>query len=264
MESVISARAKTILRRTVLAVATVTACAGASAALPQFTFNPNAVGLEGTGFSADNLIISDYANVIFTPTGFTETGFLSVTSAQLGATTFQPAGLNSAYGLYIAFSGTGVNTLGLPAGVNAGTFSALSYTLYGYNGVGSFTPTSAPVPFVKLATGALDTSKVSTFAGTSVAGQVTTANANANLTFSIEPGKQGFFGSPTSFYTLAQSVFGNTQSTIAMTSTGITVSQGGGAVNFVAAPIPEPETYALLLAGLGAVGFMARRRKTAN
>jgi hypothetical protein len=28
------------------------------------------------------------------------------------------------------------------------------------------------------------------------------------------------------------------------------------------APIPEPQTYALLLAGLGVVGFVARRRKT--
>lgn len=27
------------------------------------------------------------------------------------------------------------------------------------------------------------------------------------------------------------------------------------------APVPEPETYAMLLAGLGLVGFMARRRK---
>ena len=27
------------------------------------------------------------------------------------------------------------------------------------------------------------------------------------------------------------------------------------------APIPEPETYAMLLAGLGLVGFIARRRK---
>lgn len=29
----------------------------------------------------------------------------------------------------------------------------------------------------------------------------------------------------------------------------------------VAAPIPEPETYAMMLAGLGMLGFMARRRK---
>ena len=32
----------------------------------------------------------------------------------------------------------------------------------------------------------------------------------------------------------------------------------------VTAPIPEPETYALMLAGLGLVGFMARRRKRAE
>ena len=31
-------------------------------------------------------------------------------------------------------------------------------------------------------------------------------------------------------------------------------------VSFVSAPVPEPETYALMLAGLGLVGFAARRR----
>ncbi len=34
-------------------------------------------------------------------------------------------------------------------------------------------------------------------------------------------------------------------------------------ITLVTAPIPEPETYALMLAGLGVVGFMARRRKQA-
>lgn len=35
-------------------------------------------------------------------------------------------------------------------------------------------------------------------------------------------------------------------------------------VKFVAAAVPEPETYAMLLAGLGIVGFTARRRKNLN
>ncbi len=33
-------------------------------------------------------------------------------------------------------------------------------------------------------------------------------------------------------------------------------------VGFAAAPVPEPETYALMLAGLGAVGVAARKRKS--
>jgi len=44
--------------------------------------------------------------------------------------------------------------------------------------------------------------------------------------------------------------------------TGMVNGAGGqysAAIN--ATPVPEPETYAMLLAGLGAVGFLARRRK---
>jgi hypothetical protein len=32
-------------------------------------------------------------------------------------------------------------------------------------------------------------------------------------------------------------------------------------VKFVSAPVPEPETYAMMMAGLGLIGFMARRRR---
>jgi hypothetical protein len=34
------------------------------------------------------------------------------------------------------------------------------------------------------------------------------------------------------------------------------------AVNFQAAPIPKPETYAMFLAGLGLMGAIARRRES--
>jgi hypothetical protein len=48
-------------------------------------------------------------------------------------------------------------------------------------------------------------------------------------------------------------------------ATGTGTGTLGGRLSYtasaVAAPIPEPQTYALLLAGLGTVGFMARRRR---
>jgi hypothetical protein len=44
---------------------------------------------------------------------------------------------------------------------------------------------------------------------------------------------------------------------------GAIIGQGQNKLRFefVAAPVPEPETYALLLAGLGVVGMLARRRR---
>jgi hypothetical protein len=34
-----------------------------------------------------------------------------------------------------------------------------------------------------------------------------------------------------------------------------------GVLTVMAAPVPEPETYAMMLAGLGLLGGMARRKK---
>jgi hypothetical protein len=41
------------------------------------------------------------------------------------------------------------------------------------------------------------------------------------------------------------------------------MSYGGGLTLTAVAAVPEPETYAMLLAGLGVIGAIARRRKAA-
>ena len=50
----------------------------------------------------------------------------------------------------------------------------------------------------------------------------------------------------------------------ALTFLGFPASAGaayGGVITTVPAAVPEPETYALMLGGLGVVGFLATRRR---
>ena len=251
------------------------ACGSASAlALPVFTFNPAgaSTALAGGATTADNIIVSDFSHVTVNPiTGaFTESGFLSVQSFQLVGAVAASPGLNSTYGLYLSFSGTGQQTPGdLLTSFTNGTFTSLDYTLWGYNGpTASFgfdasnNPTTSAVGSVALATGSLIQGSVNTAPAFGSSGPSFVPSANATVTFETVDSESGFFVDPSPFYDLSFAAFTNTVSQVEVISPNeFRIRQGGGAFNFGVSPIPEPETYALMLAGLGMVGFMARRRK---
>lgn len=241
------------LKRAAVAAAAMTACAGAWAAdLPDFTFNSGS-----SSFAADNLNISDYSVVNFDGLGgFTTSGLLAVTSFQHDGTVVTGTGLNNSYGLYFSFNGTGSVT-DFGGGFSAGNYNNLSFSLYAYNGaaatygVTAAGATKSATTDTLLATGSLVSGTVSQTGGV--------PSANASLSFALTAAGKGYFTSPDPFYNLAFSAFTNTLSTVTPTATGFTISNGGGAVNFATA-VPEPETYAMIFAGLGALGFLARRR----
>ncbi|MDR7268974.1 hypothetical protein J2X20_001603 [Pelomonas saccharophila] len=249
-----------ILHGASVAAALMTFCVAASAALPTFNFNPGAVGLNGASLTADNILISNYSTVTIDPAGtFTESGYLPITGFQLSGSALTPGGLNTDYGLYLAFTGTGTTTVNDPTTTfNFGNFTTLTYTLYGYNGTASFgfsgnTPTETASGEVALASGTLISGSVLTVP---TGGGTFSPSANAMLTVSLT---QPTFFSPDPFYSVALTAFSNTPSQVEPFAGGFRIRQGGGSLNF--APVPEPGSAAMLLCGLVAAGFLGYRRQ---
>lgn len=107
-----------------------------------FTWNPKAVKLDGTKFTADTLVLSDFAQITFSEGGtrFVDRGYLPIVGFTLKGQTVTPAsyGTTGGWGAYIQYVGTGTQSYtpqGIPA---AATFSTLTYQIVGYNGVATF------------------------------------------------------------------------------------------------------------------------------
>jgi len=243
-----------------------------AASLLDVTWNPTAIGLSAGGpFTFDNVLINTYGNIDITGggTAFTEQGFarMTVFSDNGLPTAIPTAGLPglTPYSLYFDFTATGTQTAGVPS---TGSFTSLNFSLLAAPGVTTFTPDGAGIfsatgaPTITLATGSLisgTTSLTAGGAGLLPASQILT-------TFIPNPAFAPFFVNPDALTALdLTAAFTNTGTVITIIPLGggdtrLSLNGGGGNATFSVSNVPEPDTYGMLLAGLGLFGFIVRRK----
>ncbi|MEO7726518.1 MAG: flocculation-associated PEP-CTERM protein PepA [Burkholderiales bacterium] len=249
----------------------------ANAAAPiNVTWNPSGtvppISTQGP-FTFNNIVLNTYSNIDIVGSTFSEQGFLDLSLFNLGSAPQAipnagfPAG--TPYSLYIQFTATGTQSPGIPSN---GNFTSLSYTLFGapgvttYNANGAGIFSSSGAAGTALATGSLLSPGSTSISIDPVTGSLLpAAQVFASFIPNSSLATRNFFVNPTAFQNLDFSgAFTNTGSVITQSSiqggTRLSINGGGGNATFALAAIPEPDTYGMLLAGLGLFGFVARRR----
>jgi hypothetical protein len=115
----------------------------------------------------------------------------------------------------------------------------------------TLTFTGTGVEYISFLWGSPDTYNVLTVTSTGGTQTFTTAS----LGFSVTNGDQ-------SFSQYVQFAGTGANKILSLTFNNSSAIDAFETANYSVTPVPEPQTYALLLAGLGAVGFITRRRKS--
>jgi hypothetical protein len=243
------------------------------------TWNPNAIpGVTAPTFTFDNVLLNTYATINLNPAGtaFTESGYmrLSVFFNDGNPTAIPTAGFPSGtpYSLYIHFDAAGTASGGIPS---TGTFTSLSYQLLGAAGVTNFTDNNNDGIFevsnptaTTLATGNLASPGNVSLTRDPGTGLLQPA-AQVFATFVPNTAFSSFFVSPNALTPLDLTAAFTNTGTVVRELPGLGISGGsrlslnggGGNATFSSvSAIPEPDTYGMLLAGLGLFGFIARRK----
>jgi hypothetical protein len=226
---------------------------------------PNLVNADRISFNYAGVINQTLVGSSFDGNDpFTESGFLTKASFANGGSAV-PSQLNgvspAGYGIYGVFSATGTATA-FGGGILA-NFSTLNLTLWADPGqdttltfVGGVATRGGTLGDDGiLATYTLQTGQAHVFGGL--------ANGDFDTILNMTRTSLGnsFFVAPNPFYTL-ENFGGNTQTiTGASLTESFTATATGAGTELFIAQVPEPETYALMLAGLGVIGWVARRRK---
>jgi hypothetical protein len=130
-------------RRILIVAAAILGGVSTTQAAETFSWNPRAVKLDGSKFSADTLLLGDYDQIVLGNGGttFTEAGYLPIEGFSLAGQTVVPAGFNDpggkGWGAYVRYTASGIQTLS-PYTTPEAIYQQLSYQIVGFDGLATY------------------------------------------------------------------------------------------------------------------------------